>query len=266
MKYAVGGGHSWATPGARGIIDEVTEDRKITAAVIKEMIARSLDVVDCTSDAKGVSNYLKEAIYICNVNGVDLAIQFHLNSGKGTGVEALYHPSSIRGKYYAQLVAGAIAEVTGLDLRGDNGAKPRTDLGFLNGTKMPAIIVEVCFVDNATSVNRYKAAGVEKIAKAIVDVLVDGKVNHSTSTPKQPVEASEVVWLYDQWNGTVPLWDRNNPYSPVADVANGVSVTKLNYDKWDGSEGYLCQVAGGTYWINAAYVWRNRYEWGDKPL
>ena len=38
----------------------------------------------------------------------------------------------------------------------NRGAKKRTDLFFLNNTEMPAILIEVCFVDSTKDVERYR--------------------------------------------------------------------------------------------------------------
>ena len=63
------------------------------------------------------------------------------------GTECLYLSQA----ELAQQVASAIASV-GFKNR---GAKKRTDLYFLNKTDMPAILVEVCFVDSQADADLY---------------------------------------------------------------------------------------------------------------
>ena len=48
MKIAVRGGHCPKVPGARGIIDELTEDRKVKEAVVKYLKQLNHDVLDVT--------------------------------------------------------------------------------------------------------------------------------------------------------------------------------------------------------------------------
>jgi hypothetical protein len=38
----------------------------------------------------------------------------------------------------------------------DRGGKKRTDLAFLNGTDMPAILIETCFVDSTADAGLYE--------------------------------------------------------------------------------------------------------------
>ena len=63
------------------------------------------------------------------------------------GTECLYLSQA----ELAKQVANAIASV-GFKNR---GAKKRTDLYFLNKTDMPAILVEVCFVDSQADADLY---------------------------------------------------------------------------------------------------------------
>jgi N-acetylmuramoyl-L-alanine amidase len=52
----------------------------------------------------------------------------------------------------------------------DRGGKKRTDLAFLNGTEMPAVLIETCFVDSAADAELYEA-NFDVICEAIAQVL-----------------------------------------------------------------------------------------------
>ena len=52
----------------------------------------------------------------------------------------------------------------------DRGAKKRTDLAFLNGTSMPAVLVETCFVDSTADAALYEQH-FDVICEAIAQVL-----------------------------------------------------------------------------------------------
>lgn len=175
-KYNVHGGHNRKAPGASGILDEVTEDRKVKDAVIKYFRAADHTVYDCTDDAgttqpKNLANIVAK----CNAHsGITLDISIHLNAGGGTGCEVYY--TSSKGKTYAGKVSAAVAKALGIK---DRGAKESDTLYVLNHTTAPAILVECCFVDNKTD----KAAwDVDKCAKAIVEAVTGKKVTATTSS------------------------------------------------------------------------------------
>ena len=48
MKIAVRGGHCPNVPGAKGILDELTEDRKVKESVVKYLKQLNHDVLDVT--------------------------------------------------------------------------------------------------------------------------------------------------------------------------------------------------------------------------
>ena len=48
MKIAIRGGHCPKSPGAKAIIDELTEDRKVKNSVIKYLRMLGYDVLDVT--------------------------------------------------------------------------------------------------------------------------------------------------------------------------------------------------------------------------
>ena len=174
-KYNVHGGHNRKVPGASGILDEVTEDRKVKDAVIKYLKAAGHTVYDCTDDAgttqpKNLANIVAK----CNAHTVDLDISIHLNAGGGTGCEVYY--TSSKGKTYAGKVSAAVASALGIK---DRGAKESDTLYVLNHTTAPAILVECCFVDNKTD----KAAwDVDKCAKAIVEAVIGKAVSGGSGT------------------------------------------------------------------------------------
>lgn len=175
-KYNVHGGHNRKVPGASGILDEVTEDRKVKDAVIKYLKAAGHTVYDCTDDAgttqpKNLANIVAK----CNAHTVALDISIHLNAGGGTGCEVYY--TSDKGKPYAKKVSAAVAKALGIK---DRGAKASDTLYVLNHTKSPAILVECCFVDNKTD---QKAWNAEKCAKAIVEAVTGKAVSGGSSTP-----------------------------------------------------------------------------------
>ena len=168
MKIAVDMGHCPKSTGASGYLNELTEDRKIGKALIKELQARGHEVVDVTpadSAAESLSGRAKRA----NSAGADFFVSIHLNAGGGTGTE-VYTTSNSGAKDEAAATSKAVAECLGIKNRGHKTA----NFTVLVKTSMPAMLVEVCFVDTAKDAEAYHRTTPEKIAAAIAYGIVGG--------------------------------------------------------------------------------------------
>lgn len=86
------------------------------------------------------------------------------------GVEVCFLDESV--KHLADKLCMEICKVSKLKNR---GAKRRTNLGFLNYTKKPALLIEVCFVDSAADAEKYKK-NFNAICRAIAEVLSGKKL------------------------------------------------------------------------------------------
>jgi len=151
--------------------DAFIEHDKAKAVVeaIADALARNhvSAFVEQDSGAGHDPNFVESA-KTANAQGAKLAVEVHLNAGGGTGPEALFKPGS-PAERFATDCSAKLAAALGLPNR---GPKPRDNLGFLNGTNMPACIPEVCFVDNAADRRAFDAvAAGEAIAQAIVGFL-----------------------------------------------------------------------------------------------
>lgn len=175
MKINVNAGHSYRKPGASGLLNEVKEARAVKDALIRELKARGHTVSDSTA-SESASNTVNDQVRKCNASGAEIAVSIHLNAGGGTGSEVFYDARSSKGKALAEKVAPALAASMGIKNR---GAKPDTaaavgSLGWCRNTTPPAILCEVCFVDNQTDYNAYTKAGAAAVAYAIANALVGG--------------------------------------------------------------------------------------------
>ena len=86
--YNVHGGHNFIVPGAKGLLDETTEDRKVTARVISALRVAGHTVYECTDySGRTQGQNLANIVAKCNAHLVDFNISNHLNAGGGTGVE-----------------------------------------------------------------------------------------------------------------------------------------------------------------------------------
>ena len=184
--YNVHGGHNRIVPGASHYLDEVTEDRRITAGVISMLRSSGHTAYDCTDDTgKTVGANLANIVAKCNTHSADLDISIHQNAakvdpgdGKTKGVEVFVY--STNSKAYA--AAGRVcAKLAALGFT-NRGVKISTGLYVLKHTKSPAMLIEVGFVDDKDDADLYNKVGVNAICKAITEGILNSSV---TSTPAQ---------------------------------------------------------------------------------
>lgn len=175
-RYAIRGGHNPQAQGANGIVNEVAEDRKIYASVIKWLKIDKNEVIDVTPYSCISAEDLKRGVNDANIHDTDIFVSIHLNAGGGKGTEVLYYGSSATGKALATRVCNSITKLGFVN----RGAKSDVrGLYELKHTSMPAIIVECFFLDSAIDVALYRKLGVDAIGKAIAE----GLVAHTISVP-----------------------------------------------------------------------------------
>ena len=177
----ISSGHSINCQGARDIINEVTEARKVVDRVYEIIKASGKQCYKYHDTSSSSTQNLVNIVNWHNgfKDGVDVSIHFnaytHINKPMGTEV-CYYSNSSL-----AATVSKEIATAGGFI---DRGAKQRTGLYFLKHTNKPAILIEVCFVDSVADVNLYRA-NFERICQAIAKSLIGNIVAQAptTSTP-----------------------------------------------------------------------------------
>jgi N-acetylmuramoyl-L-alanine amidase len=141
-----------------------------------------IKAVDCTvNDGISQTDVLKKICEKCNSESkVDLNISIHFNSGAGdmkgngktTGSEVLLTANQSDKGDVATRVCHQL-EKLGFQNR---GVKVVNNLYFLNQTKAPAILVEVCFVDDADDAKLYKN-NEDAVAQAIVNAILNHNKN-----------------------------------------------------------------------------------------
>ena len=218
-RYAIRGGHNSLAIGANGIVNEVTEDRKITASVIKWLKIDKNEVIDVTPYPCISAEDLKRGASDANIHKVDIFASIHLNAanGQGKGTEVLYYGSSVTGKALATRVCNSITKLGFIS----RGAKSDIrGLYELKHTDMPAIIVECFFCDSAVDVALYKKLGVDTISKAIAE----GIVNHPIVVPivKITIKPTNDVLLLQQICNALKITD-NNAKALIEDGLIGVN-------------------------------------------
>lgn len=176
MVINVHGGHNRIVPGASGLLDEVTEDRAVSALVIAKLQQLGHTVYDCTDDSgRTQAQNLSNIVSKCNAHYADLNVSIHFNAGGGHGVEVLVYSSTSSSNSYASAICDA---VSGLGFR-NRGVKVRNNLYVLRKTSAPALLVECCFVDSDIDSGLYSA---DSMANAIVKGITGQSAETVTET------------------------------------------------------------------------------------
>lgn len=169
-RYILNAGHtlSKAGSGAVGYIIESVETRKVVNAVARYLTMKGHEVIIVNIDtAKSQGAYLQEVVNKANEHtDVDLFVSIHFNAGKGTGTECFTY----KGNQTPQAV-GICEELNKYGFR-NRGVKDGSGLWVVRKTKAPAVLVEVCFVDNRLDYELYKKLGVNVVAQAITRGII----------------------------------------------------------------------------------------------
>lgn len=177
--YNVHGGHNFIVPGAKGLLDETAEDRKVTARVISALRAAGHTVYDCTDDSgRTQGQNLANIVAKCNAHPVDLNISNHLNAGGGTGVEVWCYDEKT--KDIAVAICQNVSAALGIPNR---GVKYSKSLYVLRKTSGRAILVECCFVDSQNDASHWNA---DKCGDAIASAIAGKTVAGTTSAGSAP--------------------------------------------------------------------------------
>lgn len=188
----ISSGHWHVGTGAVGLIDEVTEARKVAKEVAQLLYNKGIQVrliMDNTStnQRENIEYLLKEHN---RVKGLNISIHFNAVKGlteKGIGTEVLYKNEHM--KQLASNIAESVYNVSGLNNR---GAKQRTDLAILNGL-LDAIIIEVCFVNSVKDVALYHKH-FHRICQAIASELLNIKMpTYGISSPSLLKRVNDIL-------------------------------------------------------------------------
>ncbi len=174
-------GHGGKDPGTsgNGLVEKdltLTMVQKIERELdddIKVYLTRDRDVYPDNNGRARTANQIADAM-----------VSIHMNAAENTlvnGTETLYRNHSndtgatLTSKQLAEIIQNNIIGETG---NFDRGMKHRTDLLILNGTTVPAVIVEVVFLSNAgdalkISQEDYQDKMAEAIAEAIEEAFDD---------------------------------------------------------------------------------------------
>ncbi|MDZ8028341.1 MAG: N-acetylmuramoyl-L-alanine amidase [Nostoc sp. SerVER01] len=167
MKFGIDMGHNCPPhdTGATGIKQEDTLTKAVGTHLIQKLKAAGHTAIDCTpTSASSVTDSLRQRANKANTNNVNVFVSIHFNKfdGRANGTEIFAISNASKG--IAQSVLKEIVKL-GFNTRGVKN----TGFFVLKNTQMPAILIECCFCDSTTDMNRFDA---EKMAEAIKDGLI----------------------------------------------------------------------------------------------
>ena len=145
-------GHGGNAPGA--VYKDVQEKEIVLDVSMRlgSLLSTDFNVIYSRSEDSSLS--IDERWKAANLANMDYFISIHANAGGGTGVETFYYKDnterSRRSEVFARTLNDSYAEIMGLRNR---GVKPDTQtavgsIGVLRKTNMPAILVELAFIDS----------------------------------------------------------------------------------------------------------------------
>jgi N-acetylmuramoyl-L-alanine amidase len=185
-RIVLSSGHGLYVRGASGYLDEVNEARRVVDTVASLLSHAGVEATTFHDDvSRSQSENLERIVSFHNSQQRDLDVSVHFNAYQTTnspmGTECLYVTQSS----LAATVASKIAAAGDLINR---GAKQRNDLYFLNETEMPAVLVEVCFVDSFADAEVY-LANFDEICEALAEALSGLEIEQTPEPPDTFCEA-----------------------------------------------------------------------------
>ena len=217
MIFSIHAGHGKQDSKSCGaytsLLKESIANRDIKDEVIKLLRAEGHTVYDDTVDyPSSASDCVNKQV--ANVNShkdVDLAVGIHFNSGRSDlkgdnsigGFEVIVCNNSGAKQEYGKRMC---SKMESLGFR-NRGIKVNSKLGYLKA-KPQCIIAEICFVDDKDDVELYNKLGAKKIAKALVEAMLNKTITTSAAKPSEPTKEvyyRVVVGSYKQKNKALEL-------------------------------------------------------------
>lgn len=252
--------------GASDLLNESRENRLVKGELINYLRQYGNTVYDCTEDnGKSQRDVLEKIVAKCNAHTVDFDFSLHLNSGRndynGDGKQAgteIHISADNKGK---RAVAQRILDrMKAIGFNTSRGIKIRNDLYVLNHTKAPAILIEICFVDDRDDYNQYMKVGYKAVAKAIAEGIMNTTISDRIKDGLADQKASDGNWYYYK-NGKIAT-----DVTTVAKNVNGwwyVKNGKVDFtaDTIAKNENGWWKITGGKVDFNYTGVAKNENGW-----
>lgn len=241
-KILIMAGHSqngYLGSGASKYINESNETRRLGPKIAANLKSLGFDVDYIQHDKPRTKNYLKEQVSKANSMGTyDCVVQIHFNAGSSdpnrntTGTETYY--TSNKGKVYSDRVNAKLST-----LFKDRGSKKDTrGLYWLKNTRCPAILIEVCFVDDKDDANIY-LNNIDKVAQLIAEGIAGENIKSN-----KPTDSFKVKVTYNGKDGLNIRKDASSKSDIVGQVYEGEVFTIVE------QKGVWGRLLSGKGWIN----------------
>ncbi|MBA3726866.1 MAG: N-acetylmuramoyl-L-alanine amidase [Armatimonadetes bacterium] len=173
----VDAGHGGSDGGAKfGGLREKDFTLAIAKMVAEELTENGTTVVVTRDDDRFIG--LNERPKVANRSDADFFISIHINSNtrsnSQSGTFTYYHRDNADCKLLAECIQAEIAKVSGLPNRGirsDRKEAPANGFAVLRGSQMPAVLVEVAYINNATDRGLLQTW---EFKKRVADAIVRG--------------------------------------------------------------------------------------------
>lgn len=177
-------GHGGSDPGAvSGVRKEAVDNLRLGLAVRDILVANGFSVIMSRTTDANVS--LAERTTAANVANADLYVSLHRNSfssSSANGVEIWVYTGDPRGaKPFANKV---LERIVASGVQSNRGIK-EGNYFVLRETKMPAMLIELGFISNATDNNLFDT---KNYAQAVAQGIIDGM-----GIPAAPAEPTDIV-------------------------------------------------------------------------
>ncbi len=218
MKIYIDPGHGGNDPGAIGPTGLKEKDVNLNIAVnVGKILSRhGINAILTRQGDNRVE--LVDRVKMANDNNADCFISVHINSATNsaaTGTETFAFPNSVLGTKLAGAVQKALVNEINL---ADRGVKHK-DFFVLKNTKMPAVLIEVAFINNPKEEKLLKDQNFlyqasMGISKGILAFLgVEYKEEHDTSDDISPWAKAAMEWATDK---EINLTDGSMPKEAVS--------------------------------------------------
>lgn len=189
--------------GAVGYLAEEEIINSVGWYIVNKLKNLGYNVVELRpSYASSVSNSLYERYTKADNSNCDVCISLHANAGGGHGVEVFTYNS--KNVYNSNVILSNIVNLgfTNRGIKNGNG------LAMVRRPSMPAMLIELCFVDSKDDTNLYTNLGAEALANAIVNGLTGSTTDNRANGYKVGWNEDENGWWYavSEWTFCKSEW------------------------------------------------------------
>ena len=198
-KICIAPGHGGFDPGCvgNGMMEKnitlaigLALNKLLNDAEIPTVMTRTGDYA--AGHATNVQADLDNECTIANNDQADLFVCVHVNCCGGHGSEVFIYSENGGAKEIASELVDQVGSLMGLR---EPAVKVDPGLWVLAHTNMPALLIEVGFIDNATDAELMRTH-VESIAELMAKPLIDwanGKTTTTSTAPTSPVEHTTTI-------------------------------------------------------------------------